>query len=153
MPTASQIGILNAVKALETSGRRPTLEALMGELDATGKGWVHGQCRILIGQGWLRRDPKTRILSVVRMPWDVIIGRPFSDHPLVAFIHRHQIENDGASPTRRQMMRGMGMRSLGGISRIFQSLVDEGALRTTGSGNRRNTKGAVEVVLRDQEVS
>lgn len=129
MLTPNMRRIIDAIDAIVAEGSaRPTIRAISERTGMNSTSSVLRILRMLEARGFISRDPRTRSVSIIHRGEATASGEPLSDDPVVAYIHRHQSENRGQTPTFRQIVAGAGLSSLSSAYRSIHRLADQGFL-------------------------
>lgn len=142
-----QAALLRMVQDAIDRGHDMTHEEMKSGLGLKSRSTVSQIVTSLMGRGFLSWSTQgRRHLAVVRRIETIFEGVPAIEDPIVAFIHRYQMENDGVSPSMREVADGMGS-SLVTTHRRIDALTRRGYLeRPAGDGDEQKRQRMMRVV-------
>ena len=148
MMTPNMRRMIDVIDEINAEGIvRPTIREIRTRMGINSVSTTFRVLRLLEKHGFILRDPRASGITVIHRGENVSSGEPLSDDPIVMYIHRHQSENRGQTPSFRQIASAVGPSSLSTIYRSIHRLADRGFL-ILGDKNHSRT---IRVVKKDED--
>ena len=141
---------MRVIQDMTDAGLVPTYREIKDRLGYGSTNVVYNIVTTIVEKRYLSRNPHDGVITILRRLEEETAGEPKSQDPLVLFIHRYQIEHDGASPSFRAISQGMDIRSFSMLRRKMAALVDAGDIEIMSYGNRGQRAGALHVVKKHE---